>query len=197
MPLSPAAKRHHIHTRQVEVTGYIREDGLWDIEGHMTDVKSYGFENSHRGVIEPGEPIHNMWLRVTFDDSLTIRDAEASTDHAPYNICADINPAYKKLIGLQVKPGFTQATRKALGGTAGCTHLTELLGPIATTAFQTVYASQKHGKSLIGQTPPEPDPSKPRRRPGHLNTCHALTLDGPVVKEAWSEWYEEPKENVE
>ncbi len=38
MPLSPpAASREHIHTRVVECRGYRRDDGLWDIEGHITD----------------------------------------------------------------------------------------------------------------------------------------------------------------
>ncbi|MBO6784243.1 MAG: DUF2889 domain-containing protein, partial [Alphaproteobacteria bacterium] len=45
MPLSPPAEREHIHTRTVECAGYRRTDGLWDIEGHLTDVKTYTFEN--------------------------------------------------------------------------------------------------------------------------------------------------------
>ncbi|WP_259781977.1 DUF2889 domain-containing protein [Aestuariispira ectoiniformans] len=197
MPLSEPVKRHHIHTRRVECFGYIREDGLWDIEGHMTDVKTYGFTSAHRGEITPGEPIHNMWLRLTLDDTLTIRDAEASTDHAPYNTCAAINPDYKQLIGHQIRPGFTGITRKLFGGTAGCTHLTELLGPIATTAFQTIFASNRYGKELIGQTVPERDPDAPRKRPPHLGTCHALALDGEVVRDFHSDFYEGEKETVE
>ena len=39
MPLSPAAPREHIHTRTVTCRGYRRKDGLWDIEGHLVDVK--------------------------------------------------------------------------------------------------------------------------------------------------------------
>ena len=43
MPLSAAADREHIHTRNVECRGYRRTDGLWDVEGHLTDVKAYPF----------------------------------------------------------------------------------------------------------------------------------------------------------
>ena len=46
MPLSQAAPRKHLHTRAITVQGYARDDGLWDIEGHMTDNKSYTFTNN-------------------------------------------------------------------------------------------------------------------------------------------------------
>ena len=45
MPLSPPAPREPIHTRAIDLRGYRREDGLWDIEGHLTDVKCYDFES--------------------------------------------------------------------------------------------------------------------------------------------------------
>ena len=56
MALSPNAAREHLHTRALEFQGYRRDDGLFDIEAHLTDVKSYGFKNEHRGEIKAGEP---------------------------------------------------------------------------------------------------------------------------------------------
>ena len=47
MPLSQAAPRQHIHTREIVCRGYLRDDGLWDIEGSICDVKTYSFDN-HR-----------------------------------------------------------------------------------------------------------------------------------------------------
>ena len=79
MPLSEPAAREKLHTRTVTCEGFRRADGLWDIEGHMTDVKTYGFDNSWRGRVEPGEPLHGMWLRLTIDEDFTIRAAEAFT----------------------------------------------------------------------------------------------------------------------
>ncbi len=195
MPLSePTAKRHLIHTRRVTVDGYIREDGNWDIEGHMCDVKSYDFETTHRGEIKVGEHLHGMYLRLTVDDKLNILDAESSTDFSPYNTCPQINDAYKKLIGQQIKPGFTSVTRALFKGVCGCTHLTEMLGPIATTAFQTVFASSRVAKKMIGQPLPDLDPNAPAKRPPHLNTCHALSTRGDVVKELYAPFYHEDGE---
>lgn len=41
MPLSPPEPREHIHSRDIILRGYRREDGLWDIEAHLTDTKTY------------------------------------------------------------------------------------------------------------------------------------------------------------
>ncbi len=37
MPLSPPIGRQHLHTRRVVCQGFFRDDGLWDIEGRITD----------------------------------------------------------------------------------------------------------------------------------------------------------------
>src|SRR5215217_4744320 len=60
--------RTHVHTRTVVFRGYHREDGLWDIEGEMTDAKSYAHETSDRGRLEVGEHVHGMAIRLTVDD---------------------------------------------------------------------------------------------------------------------------------
>ena len=83
MPLSEPAAREPLHTRAIEMRGYIRDDGLWDIEGHLTDRKSYGYDGGFRGWVEPETPVHDMWLRLTVDDDLVIRACEAATDHHP------------------------------------------------------------------------------------------------------------------
>ena len=75
MPLSSAAPRERLHTRQIECCGYRRADGLWEIEAHLTDVKTYAFDNQFRGHVEPGDPLHDMWLRLTIDDEMTVRAA--------------------------------------------------------------------------------------------------------------------------
>jgi len=138
MPLSPPIGRQHLHTRRVVCQGFFRDDGLWDIEGRITDEKSYEHANEWRGPLKPGDFVHDMSIRLTIDHSFTIVDAEAVTDKSPYSMCGDIAPAFKKLVGLRIGGGFHRAVRERLGGIHGCTHIVELLGPVATTAFQTV-----------------------------------------------------------
>ena len=76
MPLTTAASRKLIHTRDIRCQGYKRDDGLWDIEGQITDTKSYSFDNQDRGRVGAGTPVHNMLVRLTVDDNLIVGDKE-------------------------------------------------------------------------------------------------------------------------
>ena len=80
MPLSKAAKRRHIHTRDIRCDAYQRDDGLWDIEGVITDTKSYSFDNRDRDGVAAGEPVHQMRVRLTIDEELVVQSAEAVTE---------------------------------------------------------------------------------------------------------------------
>ncbi len=188
MPLSQSKPRQHIHTRQIECRGFLRADGLWDIEGHLTDIKTYGFESEWRGLVKPGEPVHEMGVRVTVDDALIIREIEAATDHSPFPVCPAITPNFQRLLGLSMRAGFLSKLRELLGGVEGCTHLVELMGPIATTAFQTIYP-YRHRLTRDPNAPSATKPAKRDEQPRLIGTCHALKSDGEVVRRLWPEFY--------
>ena len=123
-----------------------------------------------------------MWLRLTVDDSMRIHEVEAVTDYRPFGMCPAITGSFKRLEGLTIGPGFKRAVRARVGGTQGCTHLVELVYPIATTAFQTMTARRDH-KDAQGRPGPDTD------RPRFLGTCHALASDSPVIEHHWPEFY--------
>lgn len=176
MPLPKSGNRDLIHTRAIQCYGFKRADGLWDIEGTLTDTKSYTFENIDRGGIPAGEPIHHMIIRLTVDDSMTIHDAVATTEFAPYTVCGDITSSFSKLIGKTIGPGWRKTVATVMGGTYGCTHLRDLItGPLAVTAFQTIVPLKS------GET-------KSNRKPGLIDTCHAYSSGGPVVARQWPEF---------
>ena len=178
MSLNAPKPREALHERRIDCTGYQRADGLWDIEAHLTDAKTYSFSNAHRGEIAPGDPFHDMWLRLTLDDGLVVREVEAAIEAGPFRICGDITPAFAELKGLKVGPGWHKRVRQRLGGIHGCTHLVELLGPMGTVAYQTVLSERGRTRKRA-----------PDKKPGHLDSCHALRSDGEVVKEFYPEWY--------
>jgi hypothetical protein len=182
MPLAePGSSRQLLHTRTVRCYGYEREDGLWDIEGQMTDLKSYAIPNQDRGgLIVAGEPLHGMWVRLTVDAELLIHAVEAVTDWAPFRLCPEIVGRYQLLIGQHIKPGWNLKIKQLFKGVQGCTHLTELLGPLATTAYQTIHPRRRGEKR-----PPPGDQEQPRI----INSCHALRSDGAVVREHWPRFY--------
>ncbi len=199
MPLSPPIGRQHLHTRRVVCQGFFRDDGLWDIEGRITDEKTYEHANEWRGTLKPGDFVHDMSIRLTVDHKFTIVDVEAVTDKSPYRMCGDITPDFKKLIGLRIGGGFHRAVRERLGGVHGCTHIVELLGPVATTAFQTVSSgkarelNRAHRAKSGDAKPREPEiAGKPRRKPYVIDTCHAWAADGAVVKRWAPDFYTGP-----
>lgn len=183
MPLTEPVEREPIHTRTVTCRGFRRADGLWDIEGHLVDTKAYSFESRWRGTLEPGTPVHGMWLRLTVDDDMVVRGCEAAMDATPFAVCPSITPAFQALVGLAIVPGWTAKVKQLLGGIQGCTHLVELLGPVATTAFQSIYPYRERARTAKGAADATPVEKTP------INTCHALRSDGQVVKELWPAHY--------
>ena len=182
MPLSAPAPRKERHHRTLDMKGYEREDGLYDIEGHLVDVKGYAFDNSWRGRVEPGTAVHDMWIRLTVDNTLTVLSVEALIDAGPHRICPDIAPAYKALEGKRIKPGWNLMLREMFGGVSGCVHLMEMLGPMGTVAYQTL------GPSRATAAQDQAD-GEVRKKPARLNTCHVFRSDGETVKERWPEFY--------
>lgn len=149
----------------------------------MTDVKTYDLENRDRGGIIPtGEPLHDMSIRLTIDLDFLVHEVEAVIDYAPYNYCPSIVEQFKQLKGHSIAPGWTQLTRRLFGGASGCTHLQELLGPIATTAFQATYLARKERQQ---QRQPNGKPAKLVM----LNSCHTMAQNSPVIRDFWPEHY--------
>lgn len=180
MALSKPARREHIHTRSIRCRGFRREDGLWDIEAELEDVKSYSFDNVDRGGIMAGEPIHLMHIRLTVDNDLVVRETEATTERGPFDLCGAITPVFQSLVGLQIGPGWRKRVMARMGATAGCTHLTELLlGPLTTTTMQTVLSARRHRQEVRADGRPPPI----------LDTCHALARTSPVVARHWPQYH--------
>jgi hypothetical protein len=152
----------------------------------MTDTKSYAFSNAWRGEIQPGEPLHDMWLRVTLDDALVVRDVVAVAAGHPFRACPEITGNFTRLVGETIGAGWSKRVRALLGGVAGCTHLVDLLGPIGTVAFQTIKSERGRALAKPAGAPAPADPS--RRRPPLIDSCHAMRSDGEVVKRYWPEF---------
>lgn len=162
-----------MHTRSITCQGFRRDDGLWDIEGRITDTKSYSFPNHDRGGISAGEPLHDMLVRLTIDSGRTVIRAEAATEHSPFSICPGAANSVRALEGVKIAPGWRRAVIAAMGGVKGCTHITDLIvGPMATTAYQTVIPDGTADGKVKDRRPAEQ----------LVNSCHAFASDGPVVK---------------
>ncbi len=182
MPLSDSAPRETRHNRNLEMAGYQREDGMWDIEGHLKDIKGYDFDSTWRGKVTAGTPVHEMWIRLTVDNTLRIHAVEAALDAGPHTICPNITPNFKVLEGERIAPGWFNNVKRLLGGVNGCVHMVEMLGPMGTVAYQTL------GPSRVTDAQDGAD-GRVRKKPARLDTCHVMASDGELAKERWPEFY--------
>ena len=186
MPLSAPASRTPIHRRRIECRGYRRDDGMWDIEGHLIDTRDADLALRVEGrVVHAGEPVHEMSVRLTVDDTMTVRAVEACVDAVPTTICPGAVARMQVLVGMRIAPGWTNAVKLRLGGPQGCTHLMELMWPVATTAYQTL--ASLRADTLLA-------PAQEGRKPGKIDSCWAYAADRAIVKRFWPEYYTGPAE---
>lgn len=187
MPLPKPQNRKLMHTRTFDCKGYEREDGLWDIEGHLTDTKAYTWVNrSGGGDLPAGYPAHDMWIRLTIDLHMNIHDAIALTEVGPYAPCGDITKKFAQLKGMRIERGWTKGLKDIIGQANGCTHQWELLGRVAAVAYQTTNNARqaKH-------------PRKPGEIPRTFNTCHMYAPESEETLRRWPDLYTGPKKTTQ
>lgn len=172
----PVVSRRLSHRRDIQCVGYLRSDGLWDIEATLTDIKGISLSTPDRLEIPVGEALHEMTLCLTIDNSHEVRAVAVSMPRTPYAACSTIEPAYQQLVGVRIANGWGQKVKTLFSGVAGCTHLGALLGVIATVAYQTL-TDELHRE--------EGNPQAPEAFKGMINTCHSLDEGGDVVKKLW------------
>ena len=179
MPLPPSIDRELMHVRTIDLRGYRRPDGLFEIEGHITDVKSQPLQPPGRDSPMPvGVPVHDMSVRLVVDDDLTVVDVISTIDNGPYGDCPDGSGPLATLRGARVGPGWTKRVKELLGPQS-CTHLVELLIPLATAAYQTV-APVRFSR---------PDALDAAGRPKKIDSCYAYGSGRTLVMKRWPAHY--------
>ena len=190
MPLPDSPSRTLLHTRTVLCKVYRRADGLTDVEGHIEDLRAFGW-HSHWGedrMIGAEVPVHAMWLRFTLDDDKVVVAVASSMDDTPFPHCKGVADNYAKLVGLKVEGGFMRQVNERIGGAQGCTHVTSLIPTMTTTLIQSMAteiqrwepgkdlneAWRARGPALFASTE---HPDYPL-----LNTCWSHAENSPVVK---------------
>lgn len=177
--------REELHFRQIDIRGFRRSDGFFEVEGRVLDRRSQDQAVFGR-TIPAGMPLHNMGVRLVFDENLVVHGVETYTDAAPYEACPAGGRVLQNLIGLRMTSGWTKELKSRIEKARSCTHLVELLGPIATVAFQTLSA----GRS---QNPEAPNANSHLTK---IDSCYAYAANGELVKRRWPDFYDStpPKE---
>lgn len=171
--------RAKIHTRTIVCDAYRSDDGLYDIEATLRDVKPMDVNIAGRGSVRAGDPVHDLTLRITIDGKKKIANATVTVAQAPFGSCTSISEAYERLVGLTIRPGFTRLVKEMFRATAGCTHLTELLPVIATVAYQVARDKQRDSDCR----------SDAADEYFYIDSCYSLKENGDNVKRYFPKFY--------
>lgn len=178
-PSTQSIARRPLHRRSLDVQVFERDDGLFDVEASLCDVKAIDMPLTS-GVRKAGEPVHDMQLALVVDRRLNVVSATSRTLSMPYpGHCHEHGDAYARLAGLNLLQGWRAALKQRLGGTLGCTHLSELATVVPTAVIQ----------AFAGHVLDTREGSADGAPPFQLDRCHALRRDGPVVKTHYPRWF--------
>jgi Protein of unknown function (DUF2889) len=182
-------RRRLMHRRSVECTGYLRDDGLWEVEARLIDTKPFAQRDRFRGELKPGDPVHDIALRLAVDDRMTIIEAETMMRSTPFPTCIEVEPILQRLVGERIGKGWRDLVRQKIGRLETCTHLAELLGPAVTALFQTMsYGRTPEGRGSLDHQHAVSEP------PFFIGGCHSWRTDGPIVAELFPQFATGPRE---
>jgi hypothetical protein len=171
-------ERTPLHTRTITLEGYSRSDGLFDVDARLTDVKHYRMTNWPGGVLEAGEPMHDMVVTMTVDAQGVIQDMQARAQSHPHAVCQQGAVNFSRLIGLSIRKGFTKAVAERLESRDSCTHIREMLQQMATVAFQSMREARQKSYG-----------AREVAKPVLADSCIAWASDGEWVKVRFPAYY--------
>lgn len=184
MALSDPIARRELHHRVIDMCAYEREDGLFDVESHLVDRKPFAFERFAAPAPTPaGHALHDLWLRVTVDRDFVVRNIEAASHVTPFDICKQAEGTLAVLVGERIGKGWSQVVKERLRGAKGCTHLMEMLIPLATTALQGI-------RVLVSER--NIDAVNAKGEPVRIDTCFAYGRERELVRRLWPAHYQPP-----
>lgn len=168
--------REELHFRRIDFRGFRRSDGLFEVEARLTDRKTHDFAPPSGGRhVAAGDTIHDHGLRVVFGEDMVIREVATAIRAYPYRECPGGGDTLQAMVGVRIGPGWSGELRKRLPSCDTCTHLKEMMIPLASAAFQTVYSV---GSSRV-------DERDASGRPRKIDSCHAYGAARELVALQW------------
>lgn len=173
-------ERKELHFRRIDMRGFRRSDGLFEVEGRVIDQKPHQFKPASSNRLVPAyEPIHDMGVCLVFDAAMVVHDVRTFTDAAPYSVCPEGGHALQSLKGVRIAAGWSREVRNRLSGARSCTHLMELLMPLATTAIQAMSVFRMGEKEALDAS----------GRPKKIDSCFAYAAERELVLRRWPEFH--------
>lgn len=174
------ATREELHFRRIDMRGFRRSDGLYEVEGRVVDRKPHDFSPGGIGKVVPAnQPVHDMGVRLIFDEEMVVRGVETFMEASPFAACRGGGEVLQSLKGLRIGSGWRREVRNRIAAAQSCTHLAELLMPLATTALQSLSTMRKSRPTKLDAT----------GRPTKVDSCFAYGGHQDTVLRRWPEFH--------
>lgn len=170
--------REELHFRNVEFRGCLRSDSLFEVSAHLVDRKPHDFTPpGDERTVPANAPIHDLGVTLVFDADMVVRAVRTFIRAYPYRPCPGGGESLQSLVGLKIGAGWNSEIRKRLPSCDTCTHMKELLAPLASAAYQTMTMrrlDKLHERNAAG-------------RPVKIDSCHAYGASRSLVERLWPE----------
>ncbi|MGQ9676380.1 MAG: DUF2889 domain-containing protein [Chloroflexota bacterium] len=165
-----------VHTRQIRVESYDIGDGQLLIRGSLEDNRPQPMRLAD-GEVRPPGVVHGLRLEMVVKcPDFTITSVEASMPNVPQDACREALPTFQALVGQRISPGFTDRTKRLLGGNKSCAHFVSLILAMAPSAIQAYGAILGRREDIISTE------GIADRLRYLINTCLVWAEDGPMVQ---------------
>jgi hypothetical protein len=177
------AGRKLLHSRHIHYRVYARDDGHWDVEGSLRDVKDTPVSRPSMRPLNAGDTVHDIAVMLTVDDDLRVLAASGQMHTVPFEECQQARSVMAGLLGHKLARGWRRALENAMCGERGCTHMRELLQGLATAGIQGIgiYKDQQRRERGL------PDPWA-ETAPHFVGGCLSWRRDGPVVQRVFPQF---------
>lgn len=173
--------REELHLRQIELRGWRRGDGLFEIEASLTDRKPDAFQPpAGLRVVPSGEAIHDLGLTLVFGADMVVRGVSTFISAHPYRQCTGGGESLQALVGLKIGAGWSTDVRKRLPSGETCAHLRELLIPLASAAV--IALTSVRGQEDLNALRPDGTPRK-------IDSCYAYGASRELVMQRWPDFH--------
>lgn len=170
--------REAMHFRRIDCKAFRRSDGLFEVRAHLTDTKPHDFAPpSDARNVPAGEAIHDLGVTLIFGRDMVITGVETFMASFPYRTCPGGGDTLQNLIGVTLGAGWNSEVRKRLPRCDTCTHLREILTPLATVAFQAMVVERQADLDAVDAS----------GVPTRLDSCHAYGRTRALAQKLWPE----------
>lgn len=130
------------HTRNISVNCYYKNEETIAVEGFLKDERPVETGSKNANGQHDSNTIHHMLVKMEVSlPQLKIISISVELKTIPNEACDGAKNSITKLLGLQIKHGFTDAVRNLLGNEEGCAHIMNLVLSMGSAAVQGAWSA--------------------------------------------------------